>query len=1047
MNHPTSGPSPDSTGIALLHKVAAALGAHETPMDALAAIIREICISQDWDFGAYWEEDEQSHQVRCAQMWHVAALAGTRFVEITRDTAFMPGPGGLIRTALRNRKPHMLEDLDATTGLRRAESAGAAGMQSAFAFPLLAGDQTLGAMEFFSREQRREDAALLMTGAAIGALVGEFMARSQAEERYRQLVDLSPDPIIVHCEGRYVLANRAAVQTLGATDVSQIIGRETYFLLHPDSEPISRTRVQALYEGRSQVPRVELKYIRFDGETIDVEVSSRYFVYAGKPAIQTIFRDVTARKRDERKIARLSDLYSALSRTNHAIIQLDSQDALFNEVCRIVVEFGKFQLAGILLADPETETARVAASHGGNRESFDSVRISYREHDPLGQGPAGTAIREGRYCIFNDFRNDPRASPWKDVAERIDLRAAAAFPLATRGETIGALTVYAGTANIFDVEMIELLDEMAHNLSFALDAIDIADQRRIAAAALQEKERTLSTLLRNLPGMSYRCRTDENFTLEFVSAGCLELTGYPPEDLLENRRLAFIDLVHPEDRDRVSEEIRRAIGNSERLMIEYRIVCADGSIKTVSEKAQAIRDESGKVEALEGIVDDITDRKRFQEQLEILAQYDALTGLPNRALFYDRLRQAIGRARREQSLVGLMFLDLDRFKQINDSLGHAVGDRVLKEIAERFRRFLREVDTIARLGGDEFTVIIENVSDPEQVTAVAEKIRQALSEPLVLDGHDMLVSASIGITLYPQDAEDIEHLIRNADIAMYNAKRRGGRQQYQFYESSMAPLAAERLEMEARLKRAMENGEFLLHYQPTVNVGNGRITGMEALIRWQSPEGMIPPADFIPIAEESGLILEIGAWALKSACAQARGWERAGLPPLRLAANLSPLQFRQGNLMQVIAETLRETGLNPDHLELEITESTIMDRTGQTIATLDQIEKLGVHLSIDDFGTGYSSLAYLKQFPVERLKIDKSFIRDITVDKDDAAIVSAVIAMAKSLGMDVIAEGVETREQLAFLREAGCGTYQGHYFSVPLPPQAFAELVRRQEKR
>lgn len=327
---------------------------------------------------------------------------------------------------------------------------------------------------------------------------------------------------------------------------------------------------------------------------------------------------------------------------------------------------------------------------------------------------------------------------------------------------------------------------------------------------------------------------------------------------------------------------------------------------------------------------------------------------------------------------------------------------------------------------------------------IREKIRNALAEPVRLDGRDMSVSASIGITLYPRDGEDIEQLIKNADIAMYHAKHRGGRQQFQFYDQGMAPLAAEHLELETKLRRAIEKQEFVLHYQPVVDLASGRIAGMEALVRWQSPDGLIPPANFIPLAEESGLILDIGRWVLHAACTQARKWQREGLPPLHLAVNLSPLQLRQENLLAAVAEILRESGLAAQYLELEITENTMMERSRDTMVALTRLEQLGVQLAIDDFGTGYSSLAYIKQFPLHSLKIDRTFVRDITTDGDDAAIVSAMIAMAKSLGLRVVAEGVETRQQLEFLRATGCHAYQGYYFSVPLPANAFADLVRRQ---
>jgi diguanylate cyclase (GGDEF)-like protein/PAS domain S-box-containing protein len=589
-----------------------------------------------------------------------------------------------------------------------------------------------------------------------------------------------------------------------------------------------------------------------------------------------------------------------------------------------------------------------------------------------------------------------------------------------------------------------LLDEMALNLSFGLDAGERETQRRTAEIALLEKERALSTLLGNIPGMAYRCRNDKLRTLEYASEGCRQLSGYAAADLIDSRKVPFLHLVHPEDRERVRNELRDRLARSDHLMMEYRIVCEDASVKWVSEKAQAVRDAAGKIIALEGILDDITERKRSEERLSFLAQYDALTGLPNRALFYDRLRQAIGRARREHEMIGLMFLDLDRFKQINDTLGHAAGDRVLKVVAERLKRFLREVDTIARLGGDEFTVVIEGVTAAEQLAAIADKIRSAMAEPVDLDGREMSISSSIGIALYPRDAQDIDQLVKSADIAMYHAKRRGGRQQAQFYEPGLAAPASEYLELEAKLRRAIEQQELVLHYQPVIDMASGRICGMEALVRWQSQQGLIAPANFIAAAEHSGLILDIGAWVLREACTQARKWQREGLPALRLAVNLSPLQLRQQNLFASVSEILRESGLAAQHLELEITENTVMERSPDSMTTLTRLEQLGVRLSVDDFGTGYSSLAYLKQFPVHVLKVDRAFVRDICTDSDDAAIVSAMIAMAKSLGLRIIAEGVETREQLDFLRTAGCDAYQGYYFSVPLPPGAFADLVRKQ---
>ena len=435
-------------------------------------------------------------------------------------------------------------------------------------------------------------------------------------------------------------------------------------------------------------------------------------------------------------------------------------------------------------------------------------------------------------------------------------------------------------------------------------------------------------------------------------------------------------------------------------------------------------------------------RTEAVERLSYLAQYDVLTSLPNRNLFRDRLEQAMGRAKRNETLLGLMFIDLDRFKEINDTLGHSVGDRVLQAVAERLRHFLRDVDTIARLGGDEFTVVLEGVHVASQITAAAQKIRDALSQPLLVDDREIFVSASIGICVYPSDVEEIDELLKCADIAMYQAKQHGGNAHH-FFVAEMNIHTSERLELESRLRHALDRKQFTLHYQPQVDIRSGRIIGAEALIRWDDEKlGIITPTHFIPLAEATGLIIPISEWVLHTACAQNKAWQDAGCAPISVAVNFSPRQFRQANLLETITQALTDTGLNPRFLELEITESTIMYQAEKTIVTLEKLHKMGVRLSVDDFGTGYSSLSYLKRFPVHKLKIDQSFVRDINIDPDDAAIVTAVIAMAHSLNVLTIAEGVETEGQLAFLDSLQCGEYQGYYFAKPMPADEFLALLR-----
>ncbi len=450
----------------------------------------------------------------------------------------------------------------------------------------------------------------------------------------------------------------------------------------------------------------------------------------------------------------------------------------------------------------------------------------------------------------------------------------------------------------------------------------------------------------------------------------------------------------------------------------------------------------GRIAGLVGTIVDITERKRAEARALHLAHYDELTGLPNRSMFQERVAHALAQARRDQGSLALLFIDLDHFKKINDTLGHEAGDRALKVIADRLRGCLRESDTVCRLGGDEFVVLIEKMDNPESVAEVAKKILGAVAQPFALDGVEYQLSASIGISTYPADSEDMQGLMKNADISMYRAKEQD-RNNYQFYSARMNVHTVERLALESDLRHALARDEFRLHFQPKVDMRTGRITGAEALLRWQPPgAAMVPPARFIPLAEETGLIVPIGEWVLKTACMQSRAWADQGLPPLRVAVNLSARQFTQERLLEDVARTLRETRLDPAWLEFEITESMVMRDPEHAVRLLGGLKAMGIRLSVDDFGTGYSSLNYLKRFPLDSVKIDRSFVQELPGNADDAAITRAVIAMAHSLRLTVIAEGVETAEQLAFLRELGCDEMQGYLFSKPVPEEGIARLLR-----
>ena len=439
---------------------------------------------------------------------------------------------------------------------------------------------------------------------------------------------------------------------------------------------------------------------------------------------------------------------------------------------------------------------------------------------------------------------------------------------------------------------------------------------------------------------------------------------------------------------------------------------------------------------------DITERIQYQERLHHLTHFDALTGLPNRALFMDRLTQALARARWHRRVVGVLFLDLDRFKVINDSLGHDVGDRLLQAAAGRLQQCVREGDTVARLGGDELAIILEDVAQAEDTTSVTNKILSTFAHPFEVDGRELFVSTSIGVSLHPNDGEDAKTLLKNADIAMYRAKEQGGND-FHFFSAQMESQSVDRLILENGLRRALERGEFLLHYQPQVDLRTGEVIGVESLVRWRHPElGLVPPMDFIPLAEETGLIVPLSEWILREACTQNKALQDSGFPPLRMAVNLSGRHFRQPDLAGMVARILEETRLDPRFLALEITESILVQQTDTTSTTLRQLRDMGAHVVIDDFGIGYSSLSYLKRLPIDVLKIDRSFVRDITTDPDDAAITMAITTMAHSLNLKVVAEGVETEEQLAFLRAHGCDAMQGYYFSKPVPAEMLGKLLR-----
>ncbi|MCM2257154.1 MAG: EAL domain-containing protein [Vicinamibacteria bacterium] len=569
---------------------------------------------------------------------------------------------------------------------------------------------------------------------------------------------------------------------------------------------------------------------------------------------------------------------------------------------------------------------------------------------------------------------------------------------------------------------------------------DVTD-RRLAEEALRASEERYRLMAENSTDLISRHGPDGTFL--YASPACRRLLGYEPEELLGRSPAEF---VHEDELERLALEGGRLLG-PEPVVTTWRVRRKDGGTVWFETTSRAIHAAGGEVREVVAVSRDVSERKAAEELISYQAYHDTLTGLPNRLLFRDRLSQALAHAHRTATTLGVMFLDLDHFKRINDTLGHSAGDRLLEGVARRLAACIREGDTVARVGGDEFTLLLEPLSQPEDAAKVAEKLLQALATPFDVEGHRLHVQASIGISLYPDDGQDTETLLKNADNAMYRAKE-AGRSNYQLFTRAMTLRAQERLNLESALRLALERGEFELRYQPLVELKRRRVVGAEALLRWRvAGRGLVSPAEFIPVAEESGLIVPIGEWVLREACATlARLTRVAGT--MRMAVNLSPRQFQQQDLVRAVDRALAESGADPRLLELEITESLAMQNVPETIATLSALRERGIRSAVDDFGTGHSSLSYLKRLPIDTVKIDRSFVAGVPGDADDAAIVSAVIRMAHSLKLRVVAEGVENGRQLRFLARHGCEEVQGFLFGEAVPAaELLDDVTRRRPSR
>jgi diguanylate cyclase (GGDEF)-like protein len=786
-------------------------------------------------------------------------------------------------------------------------------------------------------------------------------------------------------------------------------------------------------------------------------------------------------------------MFAVLSRTNEAILRATSEPELFQRICDIAIEEGGFKSAAVLLVDSDGWLRSVAGSAEDGPHTFQQSKFSARDDSRHGRGLAGVAFRTGRSCISNDYLNDESLRPWYEHARRFGIGAAAAVPIVVGGFPIGVLAFHLSEVGSLDDDVMKLMERMAENISFGLETFKREQGHR--AAEEEEKEaltrmfaalsatneaiiraKTRAELYERVCAAAVQGAKFNSTTIALVDEGSqfLNVAATAGPNAGEVRKSRFsVEESLPEGRgmiglayrsgmpcisnDYLADERTRPWHESARRdgvrsaaalpllsggrpvgALLFRSTEKDTFTPTLLELLARLAEN---VSFAVGNFERAEEKIEAEKRIEYLATHDSLTGLPNRESFNQLLHFAIEGARRYERKFAILFIDLDRFKTINDSLGHGAGDVLLVEIAKRLRHCLRASDVVARLGGDEFVVILEH-GERHQVERVANSLLAALSRPLDLCGHECYTTASIGIALFPGDGSDALTLTKNADVAMYLAKE-DGKNACRFFTREMKTQTVERLRLEANLRHALERNEFSLDYQPKIDLASGQISGVEALVRWMHPElGTLQPAQFISIAEDTGLIVPLGRWVLREACAQGMAWQRMGLPLMPIAVNLSPRQFADERLLQDIDEALQDTGLPAKLLQLEVTESMVMQNVGRATKLLEEVRRRGIRVAIDDFGTGYSSMSLMKQLPIDTIKIDRSFVRDLPSDCEDQAIAQAIICMGKALGMTVVAEGVETQAQESFLRNHACDEVQGYLFSRPVAADAMAELLR-----
>ncbi|HEY6241742.1 MAG TPA: EAL domain-containing protein [Burkholderiales bacterium] len=964
----------------LEHSVAQWIADAESATAAMTAVIRAICEAEGWECGRYFRLDSEAGVLRFGESWGVQEPAIQEFIERSHGIVYKPGVG-LMGRVWQSGQPLWVADVTKDSRAQRAAFSVDLGVRGGFVFPVRSEGKVIGVLAFNSREVRETDERLLKAILVIGSQIGQFLERKRAEEEQRRF-----RAAMDASADLMLLIDPVSIRYVDVNDAAcRALGYSREELLTmgpPDIFSTTREELSRLYERM------------IAGELSAPSVRGEY------------------RRKDKSLLS--IEAYPRAVRTGegHVIVSIarDITERLAAEEA-----LRRFRVAMDNSADMIVLIDRATMRFVDVNDTACKL-LGYTREELLHMGPQDVlpASRADLERAYDEFIANP--SHTHGMRSHYRCKDGSTFPFESTRHVLRSGDAYVIAAISRDVSA------------------------RIAAdTALRESEERF----RGLTGLSSDMYWEQDEQFRFTSMSGTGSTRVNVRSFTTIGKKRWEQNYINMTADAWAEHI--ALLEAHQLFRDMELCRLDESGKKIwiSISGEPVFDSSGVFKGYRGVGKDITERKHDEEHIQFLANHDALTSLPNRAMFSEVLSLAIENARRYHRNFAVLFIDLDRFKIINDTLGHEAGDKLLQEMGTRLAQTVRSSDVVARLGGDEFVVLVQEVGEARQVAAVARKVLSALVKPMFIQGQECLVTASIGICMYPAEARDEQSLMKNADIAMYRAKE-DGKNNYKFYSEDINVHSFEKLALETSLRRGLERNEFFLHYQAKLDLHTKRITGVEALVRWQHPDiGMVPPMQFIPLAEETGLIVPIGKWVLNTACAQNIAWQREGLPPLSMAVNLSARQFADEDLVKDIAAALENSGMQPQLLELELTESMVIQNAERAGKVLAELKKMGVRLAIDDFGVGYSSLTHLKRFPIDTLKVDRSFIRDLPQDPEDRALTEAIIAMGKSLNLTVVAEGVETIEQQTFLHDHNCDEMQGFFFSKPIPSDQFAELLRQ----